>query len=109
MKTLFTTLLLALSLRGAEVSFEWNPSPDVSVTGYRLYIGTNDFVGINNISIVLTTATTNVTWTNAEYNVNYWAYCTAYNDRAESKPSNIIKFSKNTTNAIKEPNNFRIK
>lgn len=78
------------SLQAASVTLAWSASPDTSVIGYRLYVGTvsNSFTfSTNDTGNALT-----VTLTNLSYGVTYWFAATAYNVDVESEFSNQISY-----------------
>lgn len=95
MHNLRLLLLLGLSLlvtgvHAATVTLAWDASPDASVTGYKIYVGTssNSFTfSTNNVGNVLTT-----TITNLSNGVTYWFAATAYNVDAESDFSNQVSY-----------------
>lgn len=82
---IFTTPVYAASL-----TFEWNVPADSTVTGYRLYVGTNAAFTASNAVAVLSTSSTNVTWTNAIVGKDVWFFATSTNSCCESDPSNLI-------------------
>lgn len=86
-------LLISVCCRGANLTFEWEASPDSTVTGYRLYVMTNATIAPSNILYSFTTAATNYVWTNAVAGKQFWSFCTATNSCCESDPSNVVQFS----------------
>lgn len=82
--------LLVTGVHAASVTLAWDASPDASVTGYKIYVGTssNTFnFSTNNAGNALT-----ITLTNLSYGVTYWFVATAYNVDAESDFSNQISY-----------------
>lgn len=79
--------LLACSMAFcSSITFAWSTPATGLVTGYKLYQSIN---GGSTFLPVLTNATTTVTVSNLVQGVTYQHYVTAFNQDAESLPSNI--------------------
>jgi fibronectin type 3 domain-containing protein len=85
MKFLLALLLLAQSVLGASITFTWSASTG-TIAGYKLYQSGNG--GVTFVPI-LTNVTTTVTLSNLVQGVTYQHYVTAFNQDAESAPSNV--------------------
>ena len=111
------TKLLAVMLAAAalvsqaqiDVAYEWDPSPDPTVTGYRLYVltnapGTNWVLAQRIEALGLTNcAATTTNWTSGR---TLRAYATAFNAAGlESDPSGSIDY----TIPVPPPARFRVK
>lgn len=80
-------LLCALSAVAGTVRLAWDASPDASVIGYRVYVGTNSPLSTTN-SIGMVDTGTNLTATVTATNAGRWYFiATAYNRDAESQPT----------------------
>jgi fibronectin type 3 domain-containing protein len=90
MKLLLVLLFAAQAAFGASINFVWLASTG-NPTGYKLYQSTN---GGATFTPVLTNTTTSATVSNLTLGVTYQHYVTAFNQDAESGPSNV------TTNRI---------
>ena len=95
MKRLFALLCSCLLVSASAVTFEWDASPDVWVTGYRIYCGTNSVAPLTN-AVLKIDCGTNLTCTvsNLLGGHSYYFVATAYTaDNLESPPSNEIILS----------------
>lgn len=108
-KTILNTVVTALfALSTYSVTFEWDHSPDPTVTGYRLYWGTNSSVYV--FSKGVSKATNAITITNSSFipDIPYFFTVTATNVVGiESLPSNVVCW----TNIVQRPtqvSNFRL-
>lgn len=97
---LLLALLLTLPALGAGIKFNWDASPDPSVTGYILYVGfATNGAAKSNAVIIVPTAGTNALTGPLVSGAVYWAFVTATNASvdgtnswSESDPSNVINF-----------------
>lgn len=89
---LLCLLLSAFELTAGDLVFEWDPSPDPSVTGYVLYVGTNADLVTTNAVLTIGSSSTNCFWTNATVGVDLWAFVVCTNQWLPSDPSNRLKF-----------------
>ena len=96
-RTLSILLVLASTWCARAVTLEWDASPDVWVTGYRLYTHTNSMAAGTNLAtaVVRIDAGTNLTATVTNLAPGrYYFVATAYTaDNLESPPSNEIVLS----------------
>src|SRR3989344_7317037 len=95
-------LLLSLSLLtvlvekvyaqiAAPVSLEWDPSPDVSVTGYAVYYGVSNGAPAVRMDVGMSLT---VSVTNLVAGSPYYFYVVAYNAQSvESDPSNVLLYT----------------
>jgi len=84
-------LWLTSVAQAASVTLAWSPSPDATVTGYRLYYGDTSGTVTNRLDVgaVLTGTVTNLV-----AGTNYFFYATAYDGfGVESEPSNTITYT----------------
>ncbi len=88
-------LASVLCAAAAEVSFEWDPSPDGSVIGYRLYWQTNapgGTWGTNWASVRSEGTNCTATVSNLVPGMTVRARATAFNALLESEPSGTIDY-----------------
>ena len=91
-RTLSILLVFASAWCARAVTLEWDASPDVWVTGYRIYCGTNSVAPLTN-AVLKIDCGTNLTCTvsNLLGGHSYYFVATAYTaDGLESPPSNEV-------------------
>lgn len=92
MKTLLLLLLLASSLKAADVQLAWDASPAEGITNYQFYAHTNILTAANLQSAVLRKGVgTNLTVKLEGITGPWWFAVTAQREGLESEPSNILQ------------------
>ena len=94
-RTLSILLVLASTWCARAVTLEWDASPDVWVTGYRLYCGTNSVKPLTNAVIKIDVGTNlTATVSNLVTGKTYYFVATCYTaEGLESPPSNEVMWT----------------
>jgi fibronectin type 3 domain-containing protein len=81
-------VVLSFSVQAAEISLQWDPSPDTNAIGYKIYYTT----GTNRL--VKDVAGSTSSFIAVDNGNNYSIYVTAYDSaKIESDPSNTVSYS----------------
>ncbi len=80
---------LVTAVTASSVRVAWYPVPDTNILGYNLYYGRSNL----NERLVATTTESTIALTNLGAGSIYYFYATAFNEGAESDPSNLITYT----------------